>query len=263
MLDTLHALPTPFGLLVFMGMTCAAGLAVYLVSYRLIEQSGIEDHHKDLKDATGNLFRVVGWLFTLLLSLTFTQVLRDTFAVQTAIESEARAISDADHDVRRLDKAQGAPIRELLIGYANAVIRDEWRTLVHEELDRGAGAFLRKIEAAALRLEARNPAEEALRARIIADVDLISDHRLTRLLHARAGPPIINMIAVLFGYFVTMICFGVYRPRRVLLLLVALYTLFVGMVVYFVVALADPFEGMTQADPGPFEHVLEVMQSEG
>jgi len=53
------------------------------------------------------------------------------------------------------------------------------------------------------------------------------------------------------------VCFGVYRPRGNLVLLVSLYTAFVGVVVYLILAMSDPFQGTLCVDPAPLEYVLE------
>lgn len=54
-----------------MGFTSVLGLVVYVVSYKLITKYKSDD----LKGATGDLFRVVGMLVSLMLSLAFGDVI--------------------------------------------------------------------------------------------------------------------------------------------------------------------------------------------
>ena len=56
--------------------------------------------------------------------------------------------------------------------------------------------------------------------------------------------------------------FGVYRPRRALVALISLDTLFVGVVFCLVLALSDPFQGATAVDSAPLEYVFETMAVE-
>ena len=59
-----------------------------------------------------------------------------------------------------------------------------------------------------------------------------------------------------------MACFGTYRPQTPVVALVSMYTLFVGLVLYLILALSDPFRGGIGVDPTTFEHLVEKMQTE-
>lgn len=110
-----------------------------------------------------------------------------------------------------------------------------------------------------LHLDAQNPIQEILRSRIIVDVDMITDFRLSRLQQALAKPPFF-MIVVIFGFLVTMACFGLYKPQVVTVVLVTMYMFLLGLVIYLILAFSDPFQGMPGVDPSPFESVLEKME---
>ena len=86
MIKALLSLPALLGCFVFMGLTTAVGLTVYYVTFRLHARRQSDDAIKEIGQATGNLMHVVGWLFTLLLSLTFTDVVRELVELETAIE---------------------------------------------------------------------------------------------------------------------------------------------------------------------------------
>ena len=46
------------------------------------------------------------------------------------------------------------------------------------------------------------------------------------------------------------------------IVLVTLYTVFVGLVLYLVLALSDPFQGDIGVNPTAFEYLVETLQSE-
>jgi hypothetical protein len=58
-----------------------------------------------------------------------------------------------------------------------------------------------------------------------------------------------------------MMCFGAYRPQAPLVVLVFFITLFVGLVVFLIVKLSDPFQGDIGIEPTVFEHLVETLQS--
>mgnify|MGYP000022054160 CR=1 FL=1 len=110
-------------------------------------------------------------------------------------------------------------------------------------------------------LKPANTTQEKMFSSIMADIDALSDYRAVRLDSALAEPPI-YVYVVIFGFLVTMACFGVYRPQAPLIVLVTLYTVFVGLVLYLVLALSDPFQGDIAIAPTAFEHLVETLQSE-
>jgi cation transporter-like permease len=100
-----------------------------------------------------------------------------------------------------------------------------------------------------------------LLSHILNDIDALSDHRFIRLDSALAEPPV-YLYVIIFGFLVTMACFGVYRPQAPLVVLFLLYTVFVGLVLYLILALSDPFQGDIGVAPTVFEHLVETLQSE-
>lgn len=78
---------------------------------------------------------------------------------------------------------------------------------------------------------------------------------------AKAEPPV-YIYVIIFGFLVTMVCFGAYRPQGPLLALVSLYTVFIDLVLYLILALSDPFQGRIGVDPTTFEHLLETLRAE-
>ena len=83
-------------------------------------------------------------------------------------------------------------------------------------------------------------------------MDEISDHRQTRLYHAKPEPPTFLYIAIL-GFPLTVMLLAVYPPRPKSILLMCFYCAFIGVVFYFILALNHPFEGIARVSPEPFE----------
>ena len=75
---------------------------VYFVSYKLISKY----QRDELKDPTSSLFRVVGLLVSLMLSLAFSEVIAEVRVIRTAVEREAVAISDTFTNLELFDNAQ-------------------------------------------------------------------------------------------------------------------------------------------------------------
>lgn len=257
MMDSLLSLPTLLGCLIVMGIAIAIGVATYLGSHQFL----FRGHPANLGDATRTLFLAVGLLVGLFLSLTFSEVVIELNTIERAVEREAVAISDVYHGLERFGAEPTRSIREDLIVYTQAVIDKDWPALANDSLSEATEAQLRKVELTVLQLEATSLVQERAWDRIIGDVDLISDYRLSRLEQALAQPPLF-LVVVIFGFFVTMLCLGLHEPSRPLIVLVALYMAFVGLVIYLILAFSDPFQGAPGVDTAPLEYVLGDMRED-
>ena len=257
MIDFLLSLSTWTGCALAMGFTAVTGFVVYLVSYKLIAKYKRED----MKEPTNNLFRVVGMLFSLMLALAFSEVIVEQRTIRNAVLRETVAISDI-FDVLKLFGNEGTrEHRTILIDYAQAVIDDDWPALSKDRLSPRVGALKTQLAEGVLNLKPATSNQEKMLSHILADIDTLSDYRVVRLGSALAKPPVFVYV-IIFGFLVTMACFGAYRPQAPLVVLAFLYTVFVGLVLYLVLAMSDPFQGNFGVTPAPFEHLVETLQSE-
>jgi hypothetical protein len=141
------------------------------------------------------------------------------------------------------------------------VIDDDWPALADDKLSPRVGTLKNQLAKAVINLKPATTTQGKLVPNILADLDALSDYRVIRLDSALAQAPIYVPV-IIFGFLVTMACFGVYRPHLPLVALVTLYTVFVGLVLYLVLAMSDPFQGNFGVAPAPFEHLVETLQSE-
>ena len=137
MVDGLLSLPDWLGGLVVMVLTTGIGLGVYVASYKVIAKH----QREDLKDPTSSLFRVVGMLVSLMLSLAFADVIVKLRTIENAVAREVVAISDTFQDLESFDPDKTREIRTLLIDYVDAVIDDDWPALADDRLGQRSRAL--------------------------------------------------------------------------------------------------------------------------
>ena len=256
MVEFILSLPTWLGCGFTMVATAVLGLVVYVASYKLIKRS----KKVQLKEPINNLFRLVGILVSLMLSLSFGEVIVEWKAIKHAIDREAVAISDTYINLKYYDSEGTREIRANLIDYTKAVIDDDWPAMASDQLGQRTTALKRQFTEKILELQPTNAIQKEIRSSIIADIDSMSDYRLIRLNHAMAKPPVYFLV-IIFGVLVSMACFGAYQPHFPLIVLVSLCTLFIGMVLYLILAMSDPFQGGTMMDPAPFEYLIDALGS--
>lgn len=256
MVELILSLPMWVGIGVAVVLATVVGLIVYFVSYKFISRYQSDE----LRDSTSSLFRVIGMLVSLMLSLAFSEVIVQLKSIQSAVEREAVAISDMFDALQRFDIERTREMQTILVDYTQAVIDDDWPALANERLGKRAGALKSQFTDRVMELEPATAIQKQILSRILSDLDTASDYRLIRLDNALAEPPVFIYV-VFFGFLITMACFGTYRPQAPLVVLVSLYTVFVGLVLYLILALSDPFQGDIGIDPTTFEHLVEKLQS--
>ena len=258
MSEFILSLPTVVGVSVVMIFTVSAGFSVHYVAYRFIEKY----HGKDLVDATSSLFRVVGMLVSLMLSLAFAEVVVDLSSIENAIDRETSALSDIYYDLKFFNSEKSLATRDLLIEYAQSVVEDDWPALANDKLGERTGELRRQLAAQVLSLKPTTPMQEKLWERILADVDLVSDYRMFRLDNALEKPPIYIYVIVI-GFLITTACFGAYRPQPPVVLFLSLYCLFIGFVLYLILSLSDPFQGRIGGiDTAAFDYLIETLKAD-
>ncbi len=251
-IETLLSLPGWLGILLMMAIISAIGIPTYLISHRLIKAYTVSD----VRDPTGSLFEVVGMLVSLMLSLAFADVLVKTTSIEETLMRETMSIADAITDLRSYGTDEALEISVLLVEYAVAVVEDDWPALANDRLSGHTHELKSQIYNSALLLEPSTRKQEFLLAGILTDIDAISDYRLSRLTSAVGQPPIFVYV-VLIGFFLTMACFGAYRPQKPLIVLVSAYTAFVGFVLYLILSLSDPYQGAFSVDHSLLDILIE------
>jgi hypothetical protein len=256
MIEFILSLPKWIGCGFTMVSTTVLGLVVYVVSYKLIEKS----KNVNLKEPINNLFRLVGILVSLMLSLSFGEVIAGWHAIKDAIDREAVAISDTYTNLKYFDSEGTRGIRAVLIDCAQAVIDDDWPAMAKDQLGQRTSALKRQFTEKVIELKPTNSIQKEVRSHILADIDTMSDYRLIRLNHSMAKPPV-YVLVIIFGFLVSMACFGAYQPNFPLIVLVSLCTLFIGMVLYLILAMSDPFQGRIIIDPTSIANLIEALES--
>lgn len=256
LLEELLNLPPFLGCLILIAIIVVVGLVIYLSSCKIL----FKGEHDTLGDATRTIFLAVNLLVGLFLSLTLNDVANNVSNIEDIVGREATAISDVYHGLKHIDSPLSGDIQLQLIDYTKALIEEEWPSLANDRLGHQAELLLRKIGSNLHLLETHSKMEDRSWMRISEDLDSISNYRLERLHYALAPTPFF-LLVVICGMVVVMICLGVYRPTQSLVILVSFYLSFVGLTIYLILSLSDPFQGIPGVDHASLKNVLTELLS--
>ena len=152
MIKFVLALPELVGAGITMILATVCGLLVYGMAHKFI--SSFQSY--DLKDSITGLFRMVGILVSLMLSLGFSEVMAEWKAIRNAIDREAVAISDVYLAMRLYDAEEAREIQKVVIDYIQAIVDDEWPAMAQNRFGQRASVLRIQLSEMVLRLEPAN-----------------------------------------------------------------------------------------------------------
>lgn len=252
MVDFILSLPSFWGALLFIVFTTAIGLGIYFLSAWFISKY----FNENLERPVGDLFRIMGIMVSFFLSLTFADVVLEMKTIDSATQREAIFLADINKELCLYGVKETGEIRALLKEYTKSLIENDWPALEDDQVDEATGDLLYRLEYDVWHLEPTTKIQDNLKASILNDVDKISEFRLTRLQQAFSPPPFF-VVVVLLGFVFSMMCYGVYKPQLITVLAAVIYTLFIGIIIYIILAYSDPFQGFPGVDTTPLQNALE------
>jgi len=112
--------------------TCSGLCRDTLVSVFLAQITGLLKSFQDV--ATRSVFRVIGILLSLKLSLAFADDMTMRRATENSIEREAVAMTDTFNNLQQFDNEGTRDIRKQLIDYTQSVVVEDWSSMAKDEV---------------------------------------------------------------------------------------------------------------------------------
>lgn len=220
------------------GGTMALALAVFFAA-RWLLASGAEKETKDLAESVN---RRIAALHGLILALVFAQELVNLNQIKDAVAREGALAGDVFFDLKRYDAEATRPAQIALARYVGVVIEDEWDSLAtRQQLSGDAWGHWEAVYHAILELEPSSLRQEELKSILVADIRQISALRRARENYAQAAPNALFILAAVAGVVLTSIAYFPYAPRRQNLLMLSIFSAYVGLVIFFILAFSNPY----------------------
>ncbi len=240
--------------LLILALFTGGALAGQLLTRRIVRRffsQALEDHN----EAVGAIIGTYGVFYGITLGLIAVATWDNFDAAEDLIMREASALSALDRDVGALPEPAAGELRDLLRGYLDFVIDHAWpehrKGRVPIDGDVRIDAFQRRLVA----FEPRNLRESVLFGEAIEQFNVMLQLRRDRLASIGSGLPAVLWGIVLAGAVLNMILLYVLRiePLRTHMLLIGLVATFIGLMIFFIVAMDHPFVGELSIAPDAFE----------
>ena len=249
--ETILLLPGA-GLIIVGGTILLALLSYFLARALLAAGAGGE-----ARELAGSVIFRVSALHGLILALVFAEELVNLNRIEETASHEAAMVADVFYDLKRYDEEATRPIRTELAAYVSVVLSEEWERLATlGQLSEDAWARWIAAYEAILELEPQGIVQRELKAILLDDIREISELRMARENAAGTGANPLFMAAAIIGVVLTSMSFFTFPPSRTNLLLLSMFGAYTGIVIFFIVAFANPYVRPGSVEPLAFQRLL-------
>lgn len=252
MIETVLRVSAGFGALAFVLATIAVSLGSYGLTRALFS---FRADRGETELASSIVVRISA-LHALILALVFAQEIVNVRDIKTASAREAVLVGDTFYDLRRYDDAGTREIRAELARYTRAVLYAEWPGLARDKaLSEDAWAAWEAAYSGILSLVPEDGRQEALKDLMIGQVREVSGLRRQRENAGLSGVHTLFLIAAAAGVVLTSAAFFTHPPNLQNLFLISAFSAYTGLVIFFIVAFADPYSPPAPVEPVGFERI--------
>lgn len=242
------------GIVLTASIIVISGILVILTTKKFLSPY-IEKQHEKIGRL---LFRVSASLIAFLISLSYANERVAQSKIVDAMEEEASIVGSTFFLLDELDSEDAEIIEEKLAKYVILTIEDNWETIDTNPYFSDGPQTLKAAYFATLRMTTENAKERIIQSKLLSNFDEIIRLMQVRIYSNHALMP--NLVYILcIGMFFMWIFYTVYRIDVISLGFITLYNLFLGILIYFVLALSNPLVGPLKINA----HAFEVIQEKG
>ena len=236
--------------------TITVGCALFV--RRTVGADVLADHN----DVAGFIFAVVGVVYAVLLGFTAIIVWEQFRHAQERVEHEANALADLYRDSRVFPPEVRNAVEIHVSAYARLVVEKEWPAMAEGESSSEAWDEYNELWRIYHEYEPLDDYQRLWYAESLQRLNALADSRRDRLLSVRSGVPTVMWGVLLVGGAITIgfsFLFGT-RNARAQAIMTAGLALIIGVVLLSILALQEPFAGITRVDPEPFLQVDQILE---
>ena len=219
-------------------------------------------------DVAGFIYAVVGVVYAVLLGFSAIIVWEQYRHAQDGVEQEASALVDLYRDSRGFPPEVRDAVELHVRSYARLVVAKEWPAMAEGTSSPEAWDEYNELWRTYREFVPSDEYQRLWYAQSLERLNALAGSRRDRLLSVRSGVPTVMWGVLIAGGVITIgfsFLFGT-RNAQAQAIMIASLALTIGVVLLSIVALQEPFAGITRVDPEAFhqlERILEVWREAG
>ena len=217
-----------------------------------------------LNDLVGYVLGCYSVFYGLLVGLIAVAAYQSLAEVEKTVALESGNLTVLYRMVSNYPEPLRGQLQRELQDYTLFVIKDDWAAQRQGKLLAEGTNRLKDFQDHMLAFEPATKAQEILHAQALREFsDYIKIRRLRR--HSvDAGIPTVMWGVVIIGAFINIMIVWMFEMRIIVqFILGGLLALFIGIVVFLIAAMDNPFRGELSVSPAPFQAVYDLLMKPG
>ena len=212
-------------------------------------------------EVAGFIYGVIGVLYAVLLGFTAIIVWEQFDKAQAGVDQEANELADLYRDAQAFPDDTRRELETQLRAYAKLVVEKEWPAMAERTSSPEAWEVYNQLWRTYQRFQPQTDHEKTWYAQSLTRLNQLGDQRRLRLLSSRSeGIPVVMWVALLGAGGITIgfsFLFGT-RSATAHVLMTSALAMTIALVLVSILALEEPFAGITRVDPDAFDQVAKI-----
>ncbi len=212
-------------------------------------------------EVAGFIYGVIGVLYAVLLGFTAIIVWEQFDKAQAGVDQEANELADLYRDAQAFPDATRKKLESQLRAYARLVVEKEWPAMAERTSSPETWEMYNQLWRTYHRFQPQNDHERTWYAQSLTRLNQLGDQRRLRLLSSQSkGIPVVMWVALLGAGGITIgfsFLFGT-RSATAQVLMTSALAMTIALVLVSILALEEPFAGITRVDPDAFNQVADI-----
>jgi hypothetical protein len=202
----------------------------------------------------GTMVHTVAVFYGLAVALITIAVWESYSDVTHVVSAEATAIGSLYRDLGGYPEPTRTQTRDQLKAYTEQVIEEAWPLMHKGQIPRGGVELMNRLQDVMLAFQPTTEAEKIIHAEAFRAFNTLSSARRMRLDAVHTALPSVLWFVVLAGAFIALATpfFFQVQDLRLHTTLVVMLAIFVGLVIFVILALDRPFRGDLGMTPEPY-----------
>ncbi|MFY7969354.1 MAG: hypothetical protein ACOVNV_09700 [Pirellulaceae bacterium] len=257
----IYDIPSPkLALLLAVGFALISWLGTIFV--RPILRLFVRRRH-DVNDIVGYILSCFGVFYGLLLGLLAVASYQNFENVEGIVADEAASLSALVRDVTAYPEPERQNLLWLLRDYTRYVVKDAWPLQRRGIVPEGGNVRMVAFHERLLKFEPKTAGQEIIHAEALGQFNKYLEARRKRLFSVTTSIPAAMWYVVLVGAVMNIALVWLFDMRLVShLFLGGLLSAFMGMMIFLIASLDNPFRGELSISSEPFQAILEQLMEE-
>jgi Protein of unknown function (DUF4239) len=217
----------------------------------------------DINDLIGYMLSCFGVFYGLLLGLLAVAAYQNFSSVETIVSKEASALSALSRDVSAYPEPDRTNLIWLLRDYTRYVVHYAWpsqqKGIIPQEGNTRMIAFHEQL----IRFEPSSRGQEILHAEALRQFNNYLEARRMRIFSVTTSIPGVMWAVVLVGALMNIALIWMFDMKLTNhLFLGGILSAFMGLMIFLIASLDNPFRGELSISPAPFQDILTHLMEE-